>query len=184
MSEVEMSADQPSVDTVPEGEGEAVIPNYARLAKFNMDEWLQGVRPIKRTVTLYQRLDILAKRDELAAELDFVRYTDDVAAQDLRAQIREVTDEIMSSRMFLTLQGLTTTRYRALLKELEAKDYGENPELVVFDQWAAQVAEPEGITGEWLQGFDTMSPVQSAKIQTALNQINNTVPDVEATVPL
>lgn len=181
---VEMSADQPSVGNVPEGEGEAFIPNYAKLAKFSMDEWLQGVRPIKRTVTLYQRLDMLATRDELAAELDLVKYTDEGAARKIRGQIREVTDEIMASRMFLTLQGLTITRFREVLDEIEARDYGDNPALAMFDQWASQVAEPAGITGEWLQQFNEGSPIQAHKIQTALNQINNAVPDVEATVPL
>lgn len=182
---LEMSAADSAVDVnIPEGEEEAAHTGVASTPVFDFASWLRGVKPIKRTVVLYQRLDLLSDRDVLAAELDQVKYVDQKQAEALREQIQEITEQILNTRMLVTVQAVTTTRYRELLAEINKRDYKGNDERAVFDLMAAQVVEPEGITGAWLQQFDQVAPVQCAKIATAIEQINSTVPDVRATVPL
>lgn len=151
---------------------------------FNLLEWVQGVRPIRRVVTLYQRLDLLADRDMLGSQLQDARLAgDEDLAEGLRTQIRALTDKVKESAVNVTLAGVTTSRYQEILDEAKAAPEVVTAEDVVAYQIAAQIVEPEGFTYEVVKMLDEQMPVQMGKVGTAWAQINTTTPDVEATIP-
>ena len=151
---------------------------------FNLLEWAQGVRPIKRAVPLYQRLDLLAERDILGAELKDAQLAGDAdAVTDLSMRIRALTDEIKGTSVTVILTGVTASRYSEIIDEGKARTDVVTAEDLVAYQIAAQIVEPEGFDYETLKVLDDLMPVQMAKIGTAWTQINQTTPDVEATIP-
>lgn len=151
---------------------------------FNILAWAQGIRPIKRVVTLYQRLDLLADRDLAGSELrDAQLAGDEERAEELRAQVRELTDQIKASAVNIVLQGVTQSRFQEILEEAQRNKTVVTPADVLLYQMAAQIVEPAGLDWQTLKVIDDQMPVQAAKIGTAWHQINTAAPDVEASIP-
>ena len=149
---------------------------------FNLEQWVAGVRPIRRTVTLYSRLDLMGERDELGAALEDARAAgDNDAIGALHEQIDELTEQILGSRMFVTIEGVTASRFKEIVAE--AKDLGLDSTDVFLYQIAAQIVEPKGLDWETFKRLDDMLPTQTSKVAQAWTAINNEVPQVGVTAP-
>lgn len=153
---------------------------------FDPDLWLAGVKPIERTLRLYQRLDLLADRDEAAAARQELRLSDPADSTGEQAalteKIRGLTSEINGSALQLRLRGFTRSRAQEIIREAESLHLKDDD--AQYFWIAAHVAEPQGITWEWMKAVDDALPVQMLQIVTAVEQISNSIPDVEATLPL
>lgn len=164
--------------TLAGGDDEAVV----QVEGFNLEQWVAGVRPIRRTVIMYSRLDLMGERDELGAALEDARAVgDNDAIGRLHEQIDELTEEILASRMFVTLEGVTSSRFKEIVAE--AKDLGLDSTDVFLYQIAAQIVEPKGLDWETFKRLDDMLPTQTSKVAQAWTAINNEVPQVGVTAP-
>lgn len=151
---------------------------------FSILAWAQGIRPIKRVVTLYQRLDLLADRDLAGIELrDAQLAGDEERTEELRVRVRELTDQIKASAVNVVLQGVTQSRFQEILEEAQRDKTVVTPADVMLYQMAAQIVEPAGLDWQTLKVIDDQMPVQAQKIGTAWHQINTVAPDVEASIP-
>lgn len=99
--------------------GEAFLGSYdEEKPSFDLFAWMHGVKPIRRSVTLYARLDLMAERDAAAEDLKEARIGGDVEAEAmLRERITELTQQIMASRMRVVLQGISGSRFNEILEE-------------------------------------------------------------------
>lgn len=162
-------------------EPSAVPPNPL----FDPAQWLAGVKPIERTIRLYQRLDLMGDRDEAAAARQDLRMADPADATGEQAAltelIRDLTNEMNASALKLRLRGFTRSKAQEVIGQAEQR--GLKGDDANYYWLAAHIIEPEGIDWVWVKALDDALPVQFMQIVTAVEQIANSVPDVEATVP-
>lgn len=159
-------------------------PLMSEPGKFDMALWASGVKPIKRSVTLYQRLDLMAERDELGGELQLARAQgDETKADAILTRIDQLTVEMEQTSILVTLQGITPSKFSEVLKEAETKSYIKEADEVQLWIVANQVVEPEGITYEVLKDLNELMPAQIQRLCETVNQINSIVPHVRATAP-
>lgn len=150
-------------------------------APFDLASWVSGIQQIKRSCTLYQRLDLLARRDELAAALIDAGKADDArTVKKLSAQITELTEAITATSMQVVLQGVTKTRFKEIAEE--AADRFDDIQDAILYQIAAQVVEPADFSFEILRTLDEVIPQQTARLGQLWVEINNETPEVN--VPL
>lgn len=166
-------------------EGPTKAPGSADNPLFDPLEWLKGTKPIERTIRLYQRLDLMADRDEAAGRRQDLRLADptDTTGEQaaLTEVIRDLTNQMNTTALRLRLRGFTRSKAHEIIGRAEQK--GLKGDDANYHWVAAHIIEPEGIDWTWAKALDDALPVQFMQIVTAVEQIANATPDVEATVP-
>ena len=79
---------------------------------FDVDAWLDGLSRPQRSVRVYQRGDIMAQLDDLAAQIEHAESVDDgerglvdASPASLRAQYAQLAEEMKAASLLVTVQG-------------------------------------------------------------------------------
>lgn len=145
-------------------------------------DFVAGFHPLTRAKVLYRRLDLLAVRDELAADLDEARITENSEAEEAILQrIREITTEIEQSRFVWKIQQLTDSRRVEILEECEAEKM--EPTETYLRLLTASTIQPEGIELEQVKALVEVIPNQMAELVTDMLEMAEKTPNPRLTAP-
>lgn len=141
----------PDFDTTPE----------VSLAGFDLDAWIAGVRPTRRSIKLYPDGHLVARLEELADQIDNAPDGENVDAlvdefEQIRTQFHTgvwFTVEKRSSEWIEQFRKQTATRLGLKLDaDGNAADKAVATTLALH-QLAAQTIEPAGVTAEQLRAM-------------------------------
>lgn len=140
--------------------------------------WASGAGPTTRTCSLYQRLDLLATRDELIIQRDDAGGRGDTSTwQELSAQIDQVTEQIEQTRLFVRIRELGQSKREELVEEWKKAGISD-PVEIGLRSLAAHIIEPEGFTYEVLAELSNVMPTQIEGLVRAMNELMSAVPKV------
>lgn len=159
-------------------------------ATFDLNAWIAGVQPTVRSVTLYQRADLLAEVDELERRIkvaeraqagagpedeDELDGGDDV--ESLRARLTEVLQQWSSSAVTFRVQGRTDEWREQKKKELIRQGIKDETE-ITLRQVAASIVSPAGVTYEHLAHLNEVAQAQVKMLVVAWSMANHQPPTV------
>ncbi len=162
-------------------------------ATFDLNAWIAGVQPTVRSVTLYQRADLLAEVAELERRIKIAERAqagagpededeldggDDV--ESLRARLNEVLDAWAASAVTFRVQGRTDEWREQKKKELIRQGIKDETE-ITLRLLAQSIIAPAGITYEHLAHLNAVSQPQVKLLLVAWTTANHQPPAV--TVP-
>lgn len=161
-----------------------IAPNGDAKSASALLAWAAGVTPISRAVPLYARMDLLAERDILKADLDSARVVEDSEAETrILANIRKINEQIEQSKMMVKVQQLSESKRREVVEELTAQGYENDTDEFLLRAAAEHIVEPAGMTYEVLAQLVEVIPLQVADIVLAVADMNEKTPDVRLTSP-
>lgn len=141
---------------------------------FDMDAWLQGVRPTRRSVKLYPKAHLIARMEELAVEIqdapEDANVDDKIDEFDaLKAQFNEGVWFTVEKR---TQEWVEKFR-KDVRKRLNLKpDKEEDLAVVVSYQLVEQIIEPAGITFNQLRALRAANEGEFNKLVAAMTLCN------------
>lgn len=176
-SDIEASTVTPA--KIPEGEGEAAMPEGATLpgttGAFDLAAWIEGVQPVTHAVTLYARGDLLADLDVVKSRLEQAKLGRDQATVDvLRGEAAELVDALEASSLDIVVQGWSKSKIDAF--QAEQKTAGLVDDDLVIAQVAAQVIQPEGFTADYYRHLLEVIRPQAEQLAGAVMAANNRAP--------
>ena len=152
---------------------------------FDLDAWLDGVRPTRRSVKLYPNAHLVARLEEIADRIDNTPDGENVDAlidefEQVKAQLQSgvwFTVEKRSSEWVAQFQKDLAKR---LNLDLSRKGDGtaKNPKdstTVSLHQLAAQIVSPEGVTYNHLRKLVDHNEGEAIKLLNAMESANNTL---------
>lgn len=144
---------------------------------FDLAAWIAGVTPVQRTVTLYARGDLFADLSALESRYDEAKRAanvDDMRV--LKAQMREVADQIRASALDITVQGRSAEWVQRFRKDMDER--GVDGDQATLEQLAAQITAPTGLTVDMLATLrDRIEPQVVALVQ-AVATVNTMKPTI------
>ncbi len=129
----------------------------------SVDEWIEGGRRTERSVTIYQRGDLLADLDDLDRQIDLAQRANDTdALADLDAKWQAIAHTFSNSALSIRVRGLSADEIRALKAEasLNRIELDETSAAVI----AAATVEPKLSTDQVLRLVQTIGDAQVVKI--------------------
>lgn len=143
-------------------------------ASFDFGKWVRGVLPTRRSVVVYQRPDLLARIDELAAREAVARGED---RQRLAEEATDLTDELRESAVTFVVEGRTSAW--VMEQEKRAKSDGlTDPTDILLSQLAAQIVEPAGVTFDHLKALAEVTEPQVVRLVEAMTTANSSAPQI------
>jgi hypothetical protein len=176
MSEERSLADEPEVkvedlivDTTPD------VP----LEDFDFAEFLHGARPTRRSAKLYMRADLIGQLEELIQDIEAEGGD---PAED--PKVRELYDTFHSSGRWFTVEkksGEWETKFRQdTINRLSIKVDKDGNVLsaadglaIAFEQTAAQIVVPTGVTAEGLRELYDINQGEVNKLFLAVRLANS-----------
>lgn len=141
---------------------------------FDLAEWIAGVRPTRRAVTLYARGDLLADIDLLSERIRLARLAGDDTTAD-RATLSEVYEALAASALDVVVEARSLEAVKAVTDAMPS-------DATVLDQnlatIAAQIVEPAGLTTEMLRTVWQSQPHQVDLLLAACREANLKAPKV------
>lgn len=137
-------ADVPDVDSSPE-----VTPE-----NFDLDGWLAGIRPTRRSVKLHAEGHLIARLEELAERIDAAPEGVDV--DELIAEFERVRDQF-NTGVWFTVEKRSSEWSKRFRKDLSKRhnlkpDDNEGDNIIAtLHQLAEQIVTPTGITYQHLR---------------------------------
>lgn len=124
----------------------------AKVADFNLDQWIDGTTGITGMARLVQKGELLAERDRLVAELEVVKRipaTDrglgDRSPKVVEAEIEQVYEQIWDSMLWLHVQDRTEDRRKQIHDRLKKQGVdGEDIGLHVVADAIVKVETSDG----------------------------------------
>ena len=149
-----------------------IVPEGEDPGDFTFAAWLSGVRPTRRSETIYARLDLQAEIDRMA-EME-IRATDG-RGDEYRQRAIELTAELVASGIPFVLEARSAEWIQSFHDDLDKRGIKDESARIV-EQIAAQVISPEGVTAEDLAALYEITPAQVTKLVQALVNVNTAVP--------
>lgn len=150
---------------------------------FNLSDWIDGRGQATRSVRVYGALELFGEREALGHELEAARAAKDAdAVADLKARIDELTVRMQDDVMDFKLRGVTRSKQQEIqdaVEELETED----AETIAMFLLSHYIVEPAGVTAEQLLGLAEWDFVQANNLVVAMNQLNQSVPNIGASRP-
>lgn len=143
--------------------------------QFDLGKWIAGVLPTRRSVPVYQRGDLLAALDDVSAQESLARGA---ARESLTERAREITDELVASRVVFVVEGRTSawvTDHAAQLEKRGVKDATD----ILLHQLADQIIEPAGVTFDHLKALAAVSEPQVVRLVEAMTAANSSAPRID-----
>ena len=158
---------------------------------FNVDEWIAGVRPTRRSVRIFARGDLIAAMEVIA---DRIREADDDADVDDLIDRFEALKAEFQSGLTVTVEKRSSDWERKFRKDFirdaklsvkmrrdDSNDMdgpADERGRVVLHQLAAQIVSPT-FTYEQLTALEDANEGELAKLLRALNEVNRTVAEAQ-----
>ena len=155
----------------PSEESVAALSKSEAAQAFDLAAWIGGVRPTRRSVTIYGRLDLLAEIDELAEREMRTAGKD---AEACRERATELNEQLMASGVTFTVEGRSGTWVSTFEKRLDKKKV-KDPTKRLLMQVAEQIVEPEGVTYSDLRALADVTEAQVTKLAHATVAANAAV---------
>lgn len=155
----------------PSEESVAALSKSKDAQTFDLAAWIGGVRPTRRSVTIYGRLDLLAEIDELAER---EMRTTGKDAEACRERATELNEQLVASGVTFTVEGRSGTWVSTFEKRLDKKKV-KDPTKRLLMQVAEQIVEPEGVTYSDLRALADATEPQVTKLAHAAVAANTAV---------
>lgn len=154
---------------------------------FDVDEWLAGVRPTRRAVTLYARADLLARMDEIAYRVERMPDGDEVDA--LVDEFEELRAEFLAGRTFV-VEG-RSAEWRDEFKRDAKERLGvrkgdgttDQKRAILLAMLAEQIVSPV-VTAEQLERLNDVNAGELSKLLVAQTFANEQVAEASKVVTL
>ena len=141
---------------------------------FDLDAWLNGARPSRRSITLYSRGDLIGRLEELVGLIE--RCDDDEQRQAFEDEAEKVQREFLASGQVFTVEGRSSEWVKAY-REGCAKQMGlklgvktgtvKDETEYALRMLAEQVVVPSGMTYEKLKRLSEIAEPEVMKLITA-----------------
>lgn len=160
-------------------------PNNITPQDFSFEDFLNGVRPTRRSVVLYARGDLIAKLDEIVAAIERAPETDNV--DDLIDEYERVRAEFQDGRWFTVekrssdwAEKFRLTTEKSLGFKRTRKDDDSEPTLsdedaatITMHQLAEQIVTPSGVTVQQLKHLGDTNEGELSKLIYAMITVNS-----------
>jgi len=140
---------------------------------FDLDAWLNGARPSRRSITLYSRGDLIGRLEEFVSLIELAE--DDEQRQGFEDEAEKVQHEFLTSGQVFTVEGRSSEWVKAYrescaksglklgVKTGTVKDETE----YALRMLAEQVVVPSGMTYEKLKRLSEIAEPEVMKLITA-----------------
>lgn len=135
---------------------------------FNFDAWLDGITPIRRSVTVYGDGHTQAEIDELTRREAALPAGDERGH--VRARLAELTQQIADSAVVFVIEGRTQDWVSQQVKALKADKVPDD--IAGLHITAAQIVSPEGVTAEALHRIAQINEPAVNEIMRAAIEAN------------
>lgn len=161
-SEERALADMPTDRSLAESVVDSVdVSPTVTLENFDLDRWVEGIRPTRRKIKLYPNAHLIGQLEEIANRIDSA--SDDADVDDLveqfdriRSQFRDgvwFTIEKRSSESVLASRKATAKRVGIKLDDDGDSTNQADTITLILHQLVEQIVEPTGITYEHLRAM-------------------------------
>lgn len=179
-------------ETQPEEQHE---PNLPPPEDFDLDAWMSGVRSTVRSVTIYQRGDLLAEIEDIERRLQLAEAPDaaEFGIEDdgggpealndrLDALYRTLLDSGVTFKVEARSNDWLDDIYNSVTQASEGRSLTKEERLAVANkrQLAGAIIQPQGVTYEHLDRLEKVSGAQYRKLLAAFFQANSAAPVVTA----
>ena len=141
---------------------------------FDLDAWLNGARPSRRSITLYSRGDLIGRLEEFVSLIELA--DDDEQRQVIEIAAEKVQHEFLASGQVFTVEGRSSEWVKAY-REGCAKQMGlklgvktgtvKDETEYALRMLAEQVVVPSGMTYEKLKRLSEIAEPEVMKLITA-----------------
>jgi hypothetical protein len=156
---------------------------------------LAQAKPAQRSIFMHLRGDLLARRDELDAEVEEAARLERLAVRNaegnpelalgessptdqLVAELRDVMDELRASRVRFTFEALPRSKWDALRKEHEQADGKTNLDTMAVPLVAATLVHPAATEDEITQLYEKFNHLQRQQMFDAAWEVNTGAVDI------
>lgn len=151
---------------------------------FDMDAWLAGLSRPQRSVRIYQRGDLMARLDVLAAQIERADAQGDMertlgdgsTATSLRAEYAEVAAEMEAAALTVTVQGHDADEKKELLAGGEASSLRARGRVLLHDA----LVSPEMSWEQFERFMGGIGPAQEDRIADAYSAACSVVAEPSA----
>lgn len=151
---------------------------------FDVDAWLDGLSRPQRSVRVYQRGDLMARLDDLAAQIEHADASDSAersiadgaSADALRMQYAELAAEMESASLTVTIQGHDVDEKAGILNGLKDASNRERGRALVFDGLVSPTMSRE----QFDRFMDGIGPAQQDRVAEAYALACNEIPSPSA----
>lgn len=164
-------------------------------ADFDLDAWIDGTTGITRAARILQRGDLLARRDQLEAELEAAkkvpardRGVDDRTPQQIEADIEDCYEQIWGSMLWVHVQDRTNARRSKLVEDLREQGI-EDPMTIGYHLWADAIVKVEAADGREVPlgpdgfGAERLRRIVAAAGDTAVAELSRAYQEVTSQAP-
>lgn len=141
---------------------------------FDLDAWLQGVRPAKRAVKLFGRADHLARLEEIAQTIGESPESDNV--DDLIDEFEDLQRQVRDSGAWFVIEGRSDEWVEKFRRDWRKQHPKGTDDALEYAQIAAQLVSPRATADQLLQIADRAEP-EAYKLKAAVTFANNQIVD-------
>lgn len=145
----------------------------------NLDEWVNGLLPVKRACTIYARVDLLAVLDTARERIRIAKKHGQDTSE-IEAEAREAAEQIEQTALTIVVQAWSQAKIKRFADDMKAKGVTDVDEIGLH-QIAAQVVSPAGFTADTLRVIEENSPQQASLIVQTV--VNANTKNVDVNVP-
>lgn len=162
---------------------------------FDLDAWMSGVRSTVRSVTIYQRGDLLAEIEDTERRLQLAESPDaaDFGLEDsggdkdgLNERLDDLYRALLDSGVTFKVEARSNDWlndiYNSVTQASEGRSLTKEERLAIANkrQLAGAIIQPQGVTYEHLDRLEEVSGAQYRKLLAAFFQANSQAPVVTA----
>ena len=154
-----------------------VTPDLPEPENFDLDAWLEGVRPTRRAVLLYGRSDVIARMEEIAGTIG---DSPDDDVDEMVEEFERLKAAFLDSGRWFVVEARSPEWVddyrRAAKKDLgitKKDDPTERQKVsVLLGQLAQQIVTPHGVTVTALERLHETAPGELNKLIVAMTYAN------------
>lgn len=152
---------------------------------FDLDSWVKGVKRPERSVTVYQRPDIIAELDELERRIKVSRREsqDEEGSLGSKRALRNLEDdyerlaqEFSDSALTIRLRFVGADEKKQILTKAKNGDTAD----FAGRMWAAAIVSPKVTPKQALALLSSLDEVQFGAIEEKFKAMNENMPSVSA----
>lgn len=156
-------------------------------ADFNLQAFIRGVRPTRRSVRLYQQADVISQLEKLAEQIEQLPDGPEVDA--LIDQAQELQRIFHAGGVWFTVEKRSGEWVKAFRDRTSAAigktaDSEDGAMHIQLHQLAAQIVEPAGVTAEDLYQLYEANEGEVAKLLVALTMVNEQIAESAKVISL
>lgn len=157
-------------------------------AEFNLQAFVRGVRPTRRSVKLYQQADLVSQLEKLADQIE--QLPDGPQVDALIDQAEDLQAKFLSGGVWFTVEKRSSEWVQAYRERTAAAAGLKNTDTeqakmqLMLHQLAAQIVEPAGVTVEDLRAMYDQNEGEVSKLVVAMTMVNEQVAEAAKVVSL